>query len=130
MIRDLAISAVLVLGGFLLGIGYTEWRGQPTRQDLTDELAEDIADANPGLSVESSYVSTSGPMIYLALPPVDAGGLTRPVGRIELGHDGEILPSFHDFDDGFMAYHWNRSMTKDETLARIDEIEAEYGKRE
>jgi len=130
LLRDIAISAVLVLAGFLLGIGYMQWRGHPTRQALTDDLAERIAGANPGLSVETSYVSTSGPMIYLTMPPVTPGELARPVARVEIGHDGEILPSFHDFDDDFIAYHWNKSMTEEETLARIDQIEAEYGRRQ
>ena len=129
MVRDILIAGAILIGGFILGFTYRDWRGEPTRQDLTEQLAERISDANDGLQVEASYVSTSGPMIYLSLPPATPGDLDRQVGRVEIGHDGEILPSFHDFSKDNIEYHWNRSMTEEDVLQRIDDIEAEYEKR-
>ena len=129
MLRDIAIAAALLVAGFVLGIGYSSWKGEPTRQEKTDALAGRIADSNPGLDIESTYVSTSGPMIYLSMPPLEGERAYHPVAKIEIGHDGEILPSFFDFDEDYYDYHWNKSMSEDEVMAKIDEIEAEYEKR-
>lgn len=130
MLRDVLIAGAILVAGFALGFAYRDWRGDPTRQELTDILAQRISDANDGLQVDSSYVSTSGPMIYLSLPPAKPGDLGRPIGRVEIGHDGEILPSFHNFSKDYIEYHWNRSVTENELMRRINEIEAEYEERE
>jgi hypothetical protein len=126
LLRDLAISAALLAVGFLMGAGFAEWRAAPTRLDRTEDLAAIISESNPGMTVVLEDVSTSGPMIYVTLPPASPGEQVRPVGRIEIGHDGEILPSLHDSEEGFIAYHWNRSMTEEELLESIDRIEDEY----
>ena len=129
MLRDLAISAALLAVGFLMGTGFAEWRAGPTRFDRTEDLAAIISEANPDLSVVLDEVSTSGPLIYVTLPPSSPGGQVRTVGRIEIGHDGEILPSLHDFSEGFIVYHRNRSMSEEELLESIDRIEDEYEER-
>lgn len=126
MLRDILIASAFIALGFVAGFGIAEWKGEPTRAEVTSELAQKIKEKHPELKVEDSYVSTSGPLIYLSLPPASPGGLDRQVGRVEIGYDGEILPSLYDFKKDHIAYHWNSAMSEEDLHAAIDNIEREY----
>lgn len=121
MLRDLSICIGLLIAGFIAGLAYADW-SQPTRQDIAEDLGDTILETVDAVAVEVSENHT-GPVVYVALSNTPREYIG--IARIEIGYEGEYLPSLWDKKEDYYEYHWNQAMAEDELIAAIQVIAKE-----
>lgn len=122
MRRDIAIAALLLLAGFLLGISYRSLSGPATHLEAAEDLAGRIEAAEPLVEAEATEESSVGPVVYVHLRKSNPRDDYVPVARVEIGYEGQLLPSLWPAGSSFYEYHFNRSMEEADLLHAIGGI--------
>lgn len=121
MVRDISICIGLLIAGFIAGHVYADW-SRPTREEIANDLGQAILQSVDEVTVEVSENHT-GPVVYVAL--ADTPREYIGIARIEIGYEGQYLPSLWDKQDDYYEYHWNQTMPENELLSAIQTIAQE-----
>lgn len=124
MVRDILIVTAFFLGGMGAGFALSEAM-QPTRYDVANDLAEKINEQGSPIRAQLETESQTGPVVYAFISKgskVDEG---LSLARIEIGYEGQYLPSLWNNKTKFFDYHWNKEMEEDELLDKIRSLAEE-----
>lgn len=118
MLRDLGIAAAIFAAGVVAGFFLFQWQ-DPTRSDIAEDLAQTIAQELPDLEIEKTEESQTGPVVYVAMGRTNPDSEYRGLARIEIGYEGQYLPSIWSQKTGYYDYHWNKAMSEDDLMKAL-----------
>lgn len=117
MLRDIVICLAFTFLGF--GVGYAVAdRDPPTRQDRAEQLVSDLEEEMPEVSATIFEETGKGPVIHIKSSAIEDPN-AMPLARVEIGYEGQYLPSFWNESEGFYAFHNDQPMTADEIIETL-----------
>ena len=120
-----AVLLALIIG-FVAGVFTTKISEPPTRLTRLSELAIKAEAASPLIRTEIVEEYPNGDILYVSMKPDTPSNGYRPIARVEIGYEGQILASLWNAQDNYYRHHLGIPTSQDDLLLSIQSIAEIY----